>query len=58
MKLIKSLMTLAIAASSIIPSSIIPSSIMANAQDTYDYVKPTGADNFYHSYNTKEQRKP
>ncbi len=48
MKLIKSLMTLAIAASS----------IMANAQDTYDYVKPTGADNFYHSYNAKEQRKP
>lgn len=51
MKLIKSLMTLAIAA-----SSILPSSIMANAQDTYDYVKPTGADNFYHSYNAKEQQ--
>lgn len=51
MKILKPLMALAIAA-----SAIIPTSIMATAQDTYDYVKPAGADNFYHTYNAKEQK--
>lgn len=34
----------------------LSSVVMTNAQDTFNYVKPTGADNFYHSYNVKEQQ--
>lgn len=30
--------------------------VMTNAQDTFNYVKPAGADNFYHSYSVKEQQ--
>ncbi len=46
MKLIKTLIAVAV-------TSI---SVMANAQDTYNYVIPEGANNFYHSYKAKEQQ--
>lgn len=31
-------------------------SIMTNAQSTYNYSKPSGADNFYHSYTVRESK--
>lgn len=34
----------------------VSSMIMANAQTNYNYEKPAGADNFYHSYNVTEQQ--
>lgn len=33
-------------------------SVIGRAKDTYDYVKPTGADNFYHSYSVKRYDSP
>lgn len=44
---LKTLAALIIAATSI---------TMANAQTTYNYDKPAGADNFYHSYKVTEQQ--
>lgn len=37
-------------------SAMTALSVMANAQNTYEYKKPAGADNFYHSYAVKEQK--
>lgn len=40
----------------ILSTIIVSTTIMAQAQNQYNYEKPAGADNFYHSYNAVEQQ--